>query len=105
VRTYTRVHALCGQNAEVLNVEAGGTYSYHCVLNGSFVVLFYDSASIATIQVSRCPGGKSGQLLPKAKCTANFLCLQAIKTRSNNETYLSNGTDQRALTRDIRMKT
>jgi hypothetical protein len=28
------VNALCGQNAEVLIVEAGGTYSYHLALKG-----------------------------------------------------------------------
>jgi hypothetical protein len=26
------INTLCGQNAELLNVEAGGTYSYHWAL-------------------------------------------------------------------------
>jgi hypothetical protein len=28
------INTLCGQNAELLIVEAGGTYSYHWVLKG-----------------------------------------------------------------------
>jgi hypothetical protein len=26
-------YTLCGQNAEFVNVNVGGTYSYHCALN------------------------------------------------------------------------
>jgi hypothetical protein len=29
-----RINTLCGQSAELLIVEAGGTYSYHLVLKG-----------------------------------------------------------------------
>jgi hypothetical protein len=29
-----RINTLCGQNAELLNVKPGGTYSYHCALKG-----------------------------------------------------------------------
>jgi hypothetical protein len=25
---------LCGQNAELSNIKAGGTYNYHCAVNG-----------------------------------------------------------------------
>jgi hypothetical protein len=28
------INALCGQNVELLNVEAGGTYNYHWALKG-----------------------------------------------------------------------
>jgi hypothetical protein len=28
------INTLCGQNAEFLNVEEGGTYGYRCVLKG-----------------------------------------------------------------------
>jgi hypothetical protein len=26
------INTLCGQNADLLNIKAGGTYSYRCVL-------------------------------------------------------------------------
>jgi hypothetical protein len=32
--THTKPITFCGQNAELLNVKAGGLYSYHCVLKG-----------------------------------------------------------------------
>jgi hypothetical protein len=28
------INTLCGQNAEFLNIKAGGTYNYHWVLKG-----------------------------------------------------------------------
>jgi hypothetical protein len=31
---YGTHNALCGQNAELVNVKAGGTYSYHLALKG-----------------------------------------------------------------------
>jgi phosphosulfolactate phosphohydrolase-like enzyme len=31
------INILCGHNAEILIIKAGGKYSYHCVLNGKTV--------------------------------------------------------------------
>jgi hypothetical protein len=28
------INTLCGQNAELLKVKAGGSYNYRCALNG-----------------------------------------------------------------------
>jgi lipoate-protein ligase B len=28
------INTLCGKHAELLDVKAGGTYTYHCVLKG-----------------------------------------------------------------------
>jgi hypothetical protein len=28
------INALCGQNAELLDIKAGGTYNYHCAFKG-----------------------------------------------------------------------
>jgi hypothetical protein len=38
------INKQCGNNAEMFNADAGGTYSYHCALNcyGKLPVFFKD---------------------------------------------------------------
>jgi len=47
---YTKhINTLCGQNAELLNVKPGGTYSDHWAFKckGNFVVKLYNPVNLA----------------------------------------------------------
>jgi hypothetical protein len=40
------INTLCGQNAEVLVIKAGDTYSYHCVLKSYIFKVFFIVAAV-----------------------------------------------------------
>jgi hypothetical protein len=58
---HTTINTLCGKNAELLNVKAGGTYSYHYTFSGE-VPSFYTEVGIGYFDTSESYAGSSVRL-------------------------------------------
>jgi hypothetical protein len=52
------MNTLCGQNAQILNIKVGGTYSYHYALNDSFGKCSEEEVMLIGIIVALLPAEK-----------------------------------------------